>query len=40
MNGIWFIVPPGTQAPPIYITITDRSNNTVYTSNTITFPAP
>jgi hypothetical protein len=40
LNGIWFGVPTGTQAPSVYIKITDRRSNTVYTSNTITFPAP
>lgn len=40
LNGIWFGVPAGTPAPPVYIKIIDRATGIAYTSNTITIPAP
>jgi hypothetical protein len=41
LNDIWFAVPRWTQPPPsVYITITDRRANVVYTSNTISLFGP
>jgi len=37
LNGIWVT---GATPLPVYITITDRATNIVYTSNTITIPSP
>jgi hypothetical protein len=41
LNDIWFAVPRWTQPPTsVYITITDRRANVVYTSNTISLFGP
>jgi len=39
MDGIWFAVPAGTApSSPVYITMTDRRLNIIYTSNQVAVP--